>query len=98
MPSGLSRTGTLAASCGSSGRVLPLPRAAQLDERGPHVAFRARGCIHAPERTISLRVASPADPLVIGVQVDVAAADDGGHVAAGEAVTVFQDGGDAEGR
>jgi hypothetical protein len=41
---------------------------------------------------------SRADPAVVGVQVDVAAADDGGHVAAGEAVTVFQDGRDAEGR
>ncbi|WP_271215351.1 hypothetical protein [Streptosporangium carneum] len=38
------------------------------------------------------------DPAATVVQVDVAAADDGDHAAADEAVGVFQDGGDTEGR
>jgi hypothetical protein len=36
------------------------------------------------------------DPAVVGVHVDVAAAEDRGHAAAGEAFTVFQDGRDTE--
>jgi hypothetical protein len=39
---------------------------------------------------------SPANPAAISVQVDVAAADDGDDVTAGEPVTVLQDGSDAE--
>lgn len=41
---------------------------------------------------------SPTKPAVVGVQIDVAAADDRDHVAAGEAVPVLQDGGDAQSR
>jgi tetratricopeptide (TPR) repeat protein len=40
---------------------------------------------------------SPVNPAVIGIQVDVAAADDGDDVAAEETVAVLQDRGDAEG-
>lgn len=39
---------------------------------------------------------SPVNPAAIGIQVDVAAADDGDDVTAGETLTVFQDGSDAE--
>jgi hypothetical protein len=39
---------------------------------------------------------SRSEPAAIGVRVDVAAAHDGDHVPAGEAVTVFEDRRDAE--
>jgi len=41
-------------------------------------------------------VGSRTDPAVIAVYVDVAAAHDGDYMPAGEAVTVFEDRGDAE--
>jgi hypothetical protein len=47
-------------------------------------------------RALAITGCSRADPAVVGVQVDVAAADDGGHVASGEPIRVLQNGGDAD--
>lgn len=56
-----------------------------------HPSIKAGRCLSAGRRIDT-------NPPLVVVQIDVATADDGDNVAAGEAVRVLQNGGDAKGR